>query len=103
MKSLFMLLFTVSTLVTSIQQFTQETETITATYIGSDNGEFFFAQGETKIAFQAVDAKVAEIVNLGDEALKGQVMQVTYSTETEENEDGELVEINTIVKLTPAK
>lgn len=98
-----MLLFMVSTLTASIDKVEQEAQTVTATYVGSQNGEFYFTKGETKMVFQSIDYKVAETVNLADEALKGQIFEVTYTSEIEEDEGGEDVEVNTIIKLVPSK
>lgn len=103
MKLLFMLLFMVSTLTTSIEEVDQEPQTITATYVGTQEGVFYFTNDETEMAFQSVDYEVAELINLDDEAYKGKTFDITYTTETEEDEAGEEVEINTIVKLVPAE
>lgn len=102
MKSLFMLLFTVSALFTGINE-VQESQTVTATYIGADNGEYHFATADEKMAFQAVDSKVVAVVDLGDASLKGQAFTITYTVTEEEDQDGEIVETKTITGIAPAK
>lgn len=102
MKSLFTLLFVVSTLFTGINEI-QESQTVTATYIGTEDGEFHFATADEKMAFQEVDAAVVTLVDLSDETLKGQAFNVTYTVDEDENEDGEITEVKTITALVPAK
>lgn len=102
MKTLFMLLFTVSTIFTGINEI-QESETVTATYMGTQDGQYYFASGDEKMAFQAVDSKVAAVVDLSDAALKGQSFTVTYTVEESENEEGEVTEVKTITGIAPAK
>ena len=103
MKSFFMLLFTVSALITGINE-VQDTKTVTATYVGAteDGYEFTNADGET-ITFQEVDAQVAKAINLDDAALKGIAMEITYITSEEEDDAGEVNAVHTIVGLKPAQ
>ena len=108
MKSLFIALFMMGTLSGFAQESLKsvaqqaDTETITATYIGSQDGEYHFAEGETKMVFQSLDPAITKTMKMDDAKLKGQIFNVTYTSEMEENENGEEVETLTIVKISPA-
>jgi len=103
MKTLFMLLFTASTLITGITEI-QETSTVTAKFLGIQDNQYFFAEGDKEpMAFQKVDGKVAQAINLSDEALKGQTFEVTYTTaEITDKKSGKAAKVHTIVGLKPA-
>ncbi|RMB59575.1 hypothetical protein EAX61_08305 [Dokdonia sinensis] len=103
MKSLFMLLFTVSALITGIENnmVTQEDQTVEASFLGIVDGEYHFATATDKIAFQKIDEDVAAAINLEDKALQGKKFTVSYSTVEEEHGDGEIIEVKTITNLKP--
>jgi len=103
MKTLFMLLFAVSSLITGIDTTTlaQEDQTIEASFLGIVDGEYHFATTNDKMAFQAIDEKIANVIAFEDKAMQGKKFKVSYTLIEEESEDGEVTEIKTITKFVP--
>lgn len=102
MKTLCMLLFTVSTLFTGIDQ-AQETETATATYLGTEAGVYHFQTEDEKLSFQVVDDKTAASVNLKNPETKGKTFTITYTVQEMEDEAGDIIDLMSIISITPAK
>ena len=103
MKTLFMLLFAVSSLITGIDTTTlaQEDQTVEASFLGIVAGEYHFASANDKMTFQAIDEEIANVIAFEDKAMQGKKFKVSYTLIKEESEDGEMTEIKTITKLVP--
>jgi|TARA_R110002051_G_scaffold81751_2_gene145953 hypothetical protein len=103
MKTFIMVIFSIAAL-PSTQVEAQKTESIMATYMGSEEGIYYFSQGEETIAFQEVDENVSEYYNLNDDSLKNQAFKVTYTfTEDMDKKSDEESTILTIVGLESAE
>jgi hypothetical protein len=103
MKTIFIVLFTVGAFFTNEVE-AQKAESIMATFMGVEEGTYYFSQGEETLAFQEVDEKVLKVFNLDDDSLKNQVFKVTYTfAEDVDEESGDESTILTIVGLEHAK
>lgn len=103
MKTFFILLFTIGAFFTTEVE-AQKAETVTATYMGAEEGKYYFSQGDKTIAFQKIDEKVLQTYNLNDDSLKDQAFNVSFTiTEEKDAESGAAIKVLTIVGLEPAK
>ena len=103
MKTFIMVIFSIAAL-PSTQVEAQKTESIMATFMGAEEGTYYFSQGEETLAFQEVDEKVLKVFNLNDDSLKNQVFKVTYTfTEDMDKKSDEESTILTIVGLESAE
>lgn len=97
MKTLFIFLIAVTSMVVAKAQ---ETETVKATFKEHLDGVYYFTDNEDySIEFTQIKQKVLEEFNLLGEEHKGKIFMITYTTETEEDEDGDDISIDTIVDL----
>jgi len=86
---------------------TQDTETITATYLGYDNGTYNFSYQEDgeeyEIYFDAISSEAKKQIDLDKKSYIGKVFEVTYiiSSEIEESDDDESMEstLRTIINI----
>ena len=103
MKTFFILLFTMGAFFTGVVE-AQKAETVTATFMGAEEGTYYFSQGDKTIAFQKVDEKVLQSYNLNDDSLKDQAFNVSFTvTEMKDEKSGEAKKVLTIVGLEPTK
>lgn len=103
MKTFFILLFTVGAFFTSEVE-AQKAETLTAIFMGADEGTYYFSQADKTIAFQKVDEKVLKAYHLDDDSLKDQAFNIAFTvTEVKDEKSGEAKKIRTIVGLEPVK
>ncbi len=99
MKALFITLLTFISFV-SIEA-NQDKTTITAIFDGYENDVYYFsADGEEEFyEFQQINSVASKKYDLKDAKFKGKNFEVTYTTETELDEDDEEYTLFTIVDL----
>ncbi|MDE3741700.1 hypothetical protein [Maribacter polysaccharolyticus] len=78
----------------------QESEKITATYDGYEDGLYHFIDSDGfSIEFQHVSEEALESHDLTDDTYKGKLFSVEYISETETDELDEEFAVNTIIGL----
>ncbi|MDV7140873.1 hypothetical protein R3X28_18420 [Maribacter sp. TH_r10] len=78
----------------------QESEKITATYEGFEDGTYYFTDNDGfSNEFQHVTEGVLESYDLTDEMYKGKLFIVTYISEVETDDLDEEITVNTITEL----
>lgn len=98
MKTLFIsLLLVVSSLSASLNQ---DTETMTATFDGYEEGSFYFTDSDGySTAFSQLSDEARKLYDLTTEEYVGSTFMVTYTSETEIDDLDEEVTMTTIVAL----
>lgn len=96
MKTLFVFLFAITSMVTTaVAQ-----ETVKATFNEHLDGIYYFTDKDGyAMEFAQTEKDVLAQFDLLGEAFKGKVFMISYTTDTEEDEEGEDVAINIIVGL----
>lgn len=98
MKTILLGFFSLLVLVASLQ--TPNIKTITATYMGYEEGVYsFYDDDDNTYEFQKVEAEVLKSFNLKSEELLEKKFKITYKVQKEESDDEEAIEIWTISKL----
>ena len=78
----------------------QETETVKATFVEYVDETYYFQdKDDFSIEFQQINKDILELYNLNDDSQKGKSFVITYETDTEEDEEGDDIQINIIVGL----
>ena len=97
MKSLLIVLFVA---VSSLTTFGQETSTMNGTYEGYIDGVYVFSDGEGYTTeFSNITDDVANEFDLNSEKLVGKQFMITFTVDSEMDEDDEEIQVSTIVKL----
>lgn len=97
MKTLFVLLVALSSMTTLMSQ---ETETVKATFNEYADGIYHFTDKDSySMEFEYVEQDVLAQFDLSGEAFKGKLFIVTYQADSEEDQDGEAILVNTIIGL----
>ncbi|KPM33076.1 Hypothetical protein I595_1503 [Croceitalea dokdonensis DOKDO 023] len=95
MKTLLIALSTILAVAT-----TQEVETITATFNGYEDGIFYFEDSEGyNLEFEQIDDKALQKFDLVSEDFNGKTFKISYTSETDLDEEGEEISISKIVDL----
>lgn len=98
MKTLLVLLFAITSMSTTVP--TQETETVKATFTEYTDGIYYFKdKNDYSMEFENIEEKVLVQYDLKGGELKGKVFMISYTTDTEEDEEGDEIGINTIIGL----
>ncbi|TXN37839.1 hypothetical protein FVB32_05995 [Flagellimonas hymeniacidonis] len=96
MKTLFVFLITI----TSMGLLNQETETMKATFDGYVDGIYFFTdKDDFSNEFVHVEKGVLEQFDLTTDEFKGKLFVISYTTDTEEDDEGDEITTNTITDL----
>ena len=78
----------------------QETETIKATFVEYVDDTYYFTdKDEYSVEFQQIKKEVLDTYNLKDDSQKGKTFVITYETDTEEDEEGDDIQVNIIIGL----
>lgn len=78
----------------------QETETLKATFVEYVEDTYYFLdKDDYSVEFQQIKKEVLDSYNLKDDSLKGKTFVITYETDTEEDEEGDDIQINIITGL----
>ena len=78
----------------------QETETLEATFVEYADDIYHFTDEEDYAhEFQQINKSVLDTYNLKDDVYKGKSFIITYETDTQEDEEGDELFINTIIGL----
>lgn len=78
----------------------QDVEKTTATYDGFDDGTFFFIDGEGyTLEFEQIDEKLLKKYDLRSEEFNGRNFEVSYTTETDMDDEDEELSVSKIVGL----
>ncbi|SIQ32165.1 hypothetical protein [Maribacter ulvicola] len=97
MKSLFIVLFVA---VSSITSFGQETSTMNGTYEGYIDGAYVFSDDEGyNTEFTKVTKEVSEKYDLTSEKFVGSQFTITFTVDSELDEDDEEIQVSTITDL----
>ncbi|TDS16694.1 hypothetical protein DFQ03_1176 [Maribacter caenipelagi] len=97
MKSLLIVLFVA---VSSLTTFGQETSTMNGTYEGYIDGVYVFSDGEGYTTeFSNITDDVANEFDLNSEKFVGKQFMITFTVDSEMDEDDEEIQVSTIVKL----
>lgn len=97
MKSLLIVLFVA---VSSLTTFGQETSTMNGTYEGYIDGVYVFSDGEGYTTeFSNITDDVANEFDLNSEKFVGNQFMITFTVDSEMDEDDEEIQVSTIVKL----
>lgn len=98
MKTLFIsLLLVVSSLSMTLSQ---ETETMTATFDGYEEGTYYFTDSDGySNEFDQLSNAVKKMYDLSSEKFVGSTFQITYTSESEIDDSDEEITINTIIAL----
>lgn len=97
MKSLLIVLFVA---VSSLTTFGQETSTMIGTYEGYIDGVYVFSDGEGYTTeFSNITDDVANEFDLNSEKFVGNQFMITFTVDSEMDEDDEEIQVSTIVKL----
>lgn len=98
MKTLFVFLFAFASMTTT--EVAQETETIKATFNEYSEGSYYFTDSDDfSMEFEHIEKGVLSQFDLAGEEFKGKLFQITYQADTEEDEDGDSIAVNTITGL----
>ena len=99
MKTLLSIFFLFTLTVQSLQN-KQETETAEATFIEfADDTYYFTDNNDYSYEFQQINEDILNTYNLNDDSQKGKTFLITYDTDTEEDEEGDDVQIKIIIGL----
>ncbi len=98
MKTLFISLLLV---VTSLSKtLPQETETMTATFDGYEEGTYYFTDSDGySNEFSHLSNAAKKVYDLTTDNFVGSIFQITYTSEIEIDDSDEEININTIVAL----
>ncbi|MDO6470273.1 hypothetical protein [Maribacter sp. 1_MG-2023] len=97
MKSLLIVLFVA---VSSLTSYGQDTSTINGTYEGYIDGVYAFSDGEGYTTeFTNITDDVANEFDLTSEKFVGKQFIITFTVDSELDEDDEEIQVSTIVKL----
>lgn len=97
MKSLLIVLFVA---VSSLTTFGQETSTMIGTYEGYIDGVYVFSDGEGYTTeFSNITDDVANEFDLNSKKFVGNQFMITFTVDSEMDEDDEEIQVSTIVKL----
>ncbi|MGB2758902.1 MULTISPECIES: hypothetical protein [Maribacter] len=97
MKSLLIVLFVA---VSSFTTFGQDTGTMNATYEGYSNGVYSFTDDEGEIVeFNNVTNEVSSKYDLTSQKFVGRQFSITFTVDSELDEDDEEIQVSTIVDL----
>ena len=78
----------------------QETETVKATFNEYSEGIYYFTDSDDfTMEFEHISQEVLSQFNLAGEEFKGKLFQITYQADTEEDEEGDSIAVNTITGL----
>jgi hypothetical protein len=78
----------------------QETEKMNATYAGYEDGMYVFTDGDGyKSEFKYVSQEVMQQFDLSDEQYIGKQFTITFTVDSEIDEDDEEIMVSTIVGL----
>lgn len=98
MKTLFV--FLIATLALSTATVAQEAETVKATFNEYSEGTYYFTDSDDfSIEFEYISKEVQSQFNLAEEKFKGKLFLITYEVDTEDDEDGDSIAVNTIIGL----
>lgn len=98
MKTLFVFLIAFTSMATTVVA--QETETIKATFIEYSEGTYYFTDSDDfSIEFEHISKDVLSQFDLAGDEFKEKLFQITYQADTEEDEEGDSIEVKTIVGL----
>jgi len=100
MKSLLCILFLCAVTVNTLQ-YTQDTETLRATFKEYSEATYYFMDTEGYAQeFQHIKKEVLDLYNLKDvNTYNDKTFTITYTTDTEEDEDGDDIYVSTITAL----
>ncbi|WP_396632035.1 hypothetical protein [Maribacter sp. R86514] len=97
MKSLLIVLFVA---VSSLTTFGQETSTMNGTYEGYIDGAYVFSDGEGyKTEFNNVTSEVIAEYDLNGQKFVGRQFSITFTVDSEMDEDDEEIQVSTITGL----
>lgn len=78
----------------------QEIDTVKATFNEYADGTYHFTDKDSySMEFEYVEESVLAQFNLAGEEFKGKLFIVTFQSDTEEDQDGEEILVNTIIGL----
>lgn len=98
MKTLFMSLLLLISSLTTVPS--QETETMTATFDGYEEGMFYFTDSDGySTEFSQLSQEAKKLYNLTTKEFVGSTFMVTYSSETEVDDLDDEITMNTIIAL----
>jgi len=98
MKTLFVLLFALTSMATS--ENIQETETTKTTFTEYADGIYYFTDADDySIEFEHIKKEVLAKYDLSTDAFKGKLFVITYETDTETDEEGDDISTAIIVDL----
>lgn len=97
MKSILIVLFVA---VSSLTTFGQDTSTMNGTYEGYINGAYVFTDGEgDSVEFNNAVSAVTSKYDLNSQKFIGKQFSITFSIDSELDEDDEEIQVSTIVNL----
>jgi hypothetical protein len=97
MKSILIVLFVA---VSSLTTFGQDTSTMNGTYEGYINGAYVFTDGEgDSVEFNNAVSAVTSKYDLNSQKFIGKQFSITFTIDSELDEDDEEIQVSTIVNL----
>lgn len=98
MKTLFVFLVAFASMATTVVA--QESETINATFNEYSDGIYYFTDSDDfSMEFEHISKDVLSQFDLAGHEFKEKLFQITYEADTEEDEEGDSIEVKTIVGL----
>lgn len=97
MKSILIVLFVA---ISSLTTFGQDTSTMNATYEGYINGAYVFTDSEgDSVEFNNAVSAVTSMYDLNSQKFIGKQFSITFTIDSELDEDDEEIQVSTIVEL----